>query len=548
VPRPARVPKTLGELRDAWFEARQDQVDVCERSWRPPDAEDRLSQATVDDQRGVFRNHITPIWSDDTDYRKKELADIKALITDVREGATANPAARIQGGDGPAHTVSIILVLLFDWAKEQGARWLIHNPTVGLKIRRMIPSPPRRDRWLPTDELRAIWQSAAQEPYPAGPLCLLQLLLFQRPGELRNMEAEEIDEKEKLLTVRGWHDPEKEGEISKTKLTEAEVASLRKARKSRHRTKTRRDYVVPLAPLALEILGGFPRVGKYVFTYADDGSRPASKTMADSWKKRIHARAETILGRPITPWNFHDSRRTASTTMSEELDLPPDIAEFNLQHAAKLSGEAGERVTLSSSEVIYNHDKRLKKKWTGALAWENHLRNIIPTPMLPADFKTLRPAETRFRMLPWDRALAKRLFVEGAGKVSVKDIHRTEQLKGYTYGTLLCVIREITPTKAHTTTPEKREKAVALWDTGMPVKAIGRDLKMNTTVILNAVRALRPPGAQRVTLSAKRNAKLNALVDAGKMPGEISALLGVPEATVYRLTRARRLKLRDERK
>ena len=124
------------------------------------------------------------------------------------------------------------------------------------------------------------------------------------------------------------------------------------------RTKNKLAHVVPLSPLASEILATVkPVEGDFMFTTT--GRSPVS-----GWSK-LKARIDERAG--IRPWRLHDLRRTAATGMAE-IGIPPHIVEAALNHVSGAkSGVAG----------TYNRAAYTNEKKAALERWAAHIVGLI---------------------------------------------------------------------------------------------------------------------------------------------------------------------------
>uniref|UniRef100_E6QQN8 Putative Phage integrase n=1 Tax=mine drainage metagenome TaxID=410659 RepID=E6QQN8_9ZZZZ len=140
--------------------------------------------------------------------------------------------------------------------------------------------------------------------YPSSPLVraalLLQVMLFVRPGELRQAEWTEIDCKSKV-----WKIP-------------AEKMKMRVA------------HTVQLAAQAIGILEDLRPLtghGKWVFPSHRSTERPMSENAVTVALRSMGYDGETVTG--------HGFRATARTLLVEELRFSPDVVEMQLAHAVR---------------------------------------------------------------------------------------------------------------------------------------------------------------------------------------------------------------------
>ena len=111
------------------------------------------------------------------------------------------------------------------------------------------------------------------------------------------------------------------------------------------RTKNHRTHVVPLPPLARDILAAVPRIESaagYLFTLS--GARPVTsfsgaKAQLDAAMLTV-AREDDPASAVVPRWTLHDLRRTAATGMAE-LGIAPHIVEACLNHVSGAQGRRG---------------------------------------------------------------------------------------------------------------------------------------------------------------------------------------------------------------
>lgn len=172
----------------------------------------------------------------------------------------------------------------------------------------------------------------------------------------------------KLLLLTG----QREKEV--TEIQDRELIDLDGAHPRWHipgtRTKNGKDQVLPLTPMAVEILRGLPRVKGCPYLFTTTGSTPFSGFT--NFKKRIDrelaalTKAEpTRFGNHFTePWVFHDLRRTFKTGLAE-LRIAGDVRDALLNHSQQ------------GVDAHYNHAEYEEAKRAAMMVWEQHLREQI---------------------------------------------------------------------------------------------------------------------------------------------------------------------------
>jgi integrase len=165
---------------------------------------------------------------------------------------------------------------LFRWAVTTG---LIDSSPV---IPGMAVAPEvQRDRVLTVDEMRRIWDAAAEMAYPWGPYLQVLMLTCLRRGEVANLRWDAVDFDDRVIT-----------------LSPAE-------------TKNRRQFRAPMTDLMVDILkpvhGESSTISPWIFT--TNGNVPI--------------RPGTVLKRKIdelsgvSGWRIHDLRRSGATRLAE---------------------------------------------------------------------------------------------------------------------------------------------------------------------------------------------------------------------------------------
>lgn len=213
---------------------------------------------------------------------------------------------------------------LFAWCLDRGV--IDHNPVAGLK-------PPAkevfRDRVLTDTELVAIWQTAEAEGFPFGPFVQLLTLTGQRRGEVAEMAWSEID-----LANAIWTIP---------------------ARRAKNGT----QHVVPLSPLAMEILSRVPRFVRSDLVLTTTG------TTAISGFSRFKLRLDEAVG--ASDWRVHDLRRTVATNMAM-MGVQPHVIEAVLNHRSGI---------VSGVAAVYNRHTYAQEKREALTRWSDRVADLV---------------------------------------------------------------------------------------------------------------------------------------------------------------------------
>jgi integrase len=230
----------------------------------------------------MLQDYVLPLWGPRpiTEIRR---SDVTALLDAVEEKRSAALAD---------HVLAVIRKM-FNWHAARDERFL--SPLVRGMARTSLTARAR-DRVLNDEEIRALWTTLEQTPYPFGPFVQLLLLTAQRRDEVAQMRWSEVD-------GDVWVIP-------------------------RERYKNGKANAVPLSGPVQRLLGSIPRASEYVFTTT--GRSPIS-----GFSK---AKAAMDKASGVTGWRLHDLRRTARSLMSRA-GVSSDIAERVLGHV--IPGVAG---------------------------------------------------------------------------------------------------------------------------------------------------------------------------------------------------------------
>lgn len=299
----------------------------------------------IEETRRNFRNHVLPRWAgrDIKTITRRDVIELLDAIMDEGGLGAGNGGKRKRGGPIAANRTLAAITALFNWALSRD----IIQATPATRVRKP-GEETRRERVLTADELRAIWPQTEALGFPVGSFFQFAMLVGQRREEVAAMRWADLD-----LNERAWTIPAQS-------------------------TKSGRGHVVPLAPIAIDILSKLPRLGPYVFTVT--GERPISGYSAA--KRRLDkairaARAEGGLG-DIAGWAIHDIRRTVATEMGR-LGVPRLVVGRVLNHSDR------------SVTGIYDRHAYGPEKRHALEAWAQCLGNLVQPP--GANVVPLRQAE-----------------------------------------------------------------------------------------------------------------------------------------------------------
>lgn len=214
---------------------------------------------------------------------------------------------------------------LMNWCIDRGI--IETSPVAALK-------PPTkevaRERVLTDIELAACWDAATDEGFPFKQFVQLLILTGQRRGEVSGMRRSELD-----LDNGIWTLPAK-------------------------RTKNASSHIVPLAPLAIDILKSVPRFLDSDLVFTTNGKTPISGF------GRLKERLDVTVGLDAEDWRFHDLRRTMATNMAM-MRIQPHIIEAILNHKTGI---------VSGVAAVYNRHAYVDEKREALKPWAEKVEEM----------------------------------------------------------------------------------------------------------------------------------------------------------------------------
>jgi integrase len=259
----------------------------------------RRAPRYIEETRRNFDKHVLPRWRgrDFKAIRRHDVIELLDAIIDENKPVAAN------------RTLAAIRKL-FNWALQRG---IIEATPIALV--EMPGAEHKRERTLSANEIRAIWAAAGALGYPFGLFFRMALATGQRREEVAGMRWADIDESERIWTLPS------------------------------EMTKAARAHVVPLSPLALEILAEAKEMANQLFAKPENakvpayifttrGDRPISGySKAKARLDRVVAAARSEAGlTDLEPWTIHDLRRTVGTGLGK-LGVSRFIISRVLNHA-----------------------------------------------------------------------------------------------------------------------------------------------------------------------------------------------------------------------
>ena len=300
----------------------------------------KRQKASWKNDEGYLRANARPAWGQ-RNAASITSQDAARLLFDVVDVAPVS-----------ANRLRSVLVKLFGWACESAL--LSGNPMLGVK-------KPHREgkgktRTLNDQEIRVLWHALEKAEAAPGIVAALKclLLLGQRPGEVAGMAVSELHHLNNDRTAH-WELPPS-------------------------RMKARRAHVVPLPPLAREIVAvevarqrdANPE-SKPVFVFASkfaERARLARHSLSQALSRTIEELdesgddADAVANLKVDRPTPHDLRRTLATGLAR-LGIPRDDRLAVLAHSY---GDVHE---------VYDRYERLPQKRAALEIWERHLRKVI---------------------------------------------------------------------------------------------------------------------------------------------------------------------------
>lgn len=282
--------------------------------------------------RNSYRLTLRSKWFSDWESRP---------LTEITRSDMLSLLAKAQKHGG--YTANRLLSLtrkMMNWAQSQDL--IPVSPAAGIN---RPAEEISRERVLHERELFHLWRAFDASPVFSKPLKLL-LVTAQRRDEVAAMETNELENLDGAAPV--W-------------------------RIQKHRTKNGRAHLVPLSPLAVELIGTLPTQAGLMFTTT--GETPISgfskaKDNANAYLAEQHATAPdpaivSLLAKESV-WRIHDFRRTAATCMAE-LGASRDVVEAILNH------KSGARAGVAG---IYNRSELLDERRIALEIWSKYLQRV----------------------------------------------------------------------------------------------------------------------------------------------------------------------------
>lgn len=241
-------------------------------------------------------------------------------ISDVSQGKVIKAIENYTASPSSQNYAFTTFKVFFNWAMRR--QYITLNPLAALK--RPHKSKPR-ERVLSDDELKTLLTHTRENRDRFNDIVTLLVLTGQRKSEIAQLKWSEIDD-DKLVFP-----PE--------------------------RTKNKREHVVPLGDMALELFQSIDGGETYVF------GTPVSDVPFSGWSR---AQRRLLIETGIAQFTLHDLRRTFST-IHARIGTPIHVTEKLLNHS---SG------TISGVAAVYNRHSYLSEMQTAASTYEKKLKEI----------------------------------------------------------------------------------------------------------------------------------------------------------------------------
>jgi integrase len=290
---PEKPGATISDIDVRFFEA-------CWLGRHKPKVKRRKKAKTIDGEQSFFDRYVKPELGDRLlqEVNRQTVQNLVDRVTDNRNDAAARGSKKI------LHSIYEFAI----W-KEEAQR----NPCTYVSY----PEAETRTVVLTDDQIRMVWRAFTPPiKVPRAPVSaaiayaiLLALVLAQRIGEILQMKVSQID-----FASCFWAIP-------------------------KEATKNGRAHIVPLSPLAMELIENALQVRKNPDSDAVfQGHRNTRISVRRHAATRAFARMKHALSWPDI--RIHDGRRTAATNMAKPpLSVPTLIISKVLNHSSDTGGQ-----------------------------------------------------------------------------------------------------------------------------------------------------------------------------------------------------------------
>ncbi|UIJ72355.1 site-specific integrase [Aurantimonas sp. HBX-1] len=289
-------------------------------------------QSTLKSERYYFDRHVLPRLG------KEKLSD----LTRARVQALVNAVAD-EHAPSTARQCKVVLHGIYSFGIWQEI--VVLNPCQFVTV----PQFQTRERVLTDGELGVLWRAlrdvqkadGVYVSHSVSVAILLAAVTLQRRAEITGMRRSEIDREARLWIIPG------------------------------KRTKNHRTHIVPLSPLAIELIDEAEALAggsQYVFPSPRKTDEPIGPSALSHAFRRVTAKAGLVGIRP------HDLRRTGATALtSERLSVSRFLVSRVLNHAS----DTGDTASVTG---IYDRNSYLPEKRRALEAWAGELNRITSCP------------------------------------------------------------------------------------------------------------------------------------------------------------------------
>jgi integrase len=290
-----------------------------------------------DDDATILKDGLSDRWQQ-RDVGSITSDEVYRTIDEAKRRGIPGLPCRTKGlSNARGRTMARTLSKFFAWCLQH--RLITASPSVGVFV---PPAPASRERVLTEPEIVRFWKATHSMNEPLVAMLKLLLLTGCRLREVAGMRRSELSQDD-TWTIPG------------------------------SRTKNGREHVVPLSPLARDIIAKVKVIAGPGFVFTTIGTTPVSgfSKMKLQLDQLIATDAEKD-GIEIQPWRLHDLRRTCATMMAESpprgLGIAPHVVEAVLNHIS------GHKVGVAG---IYNKAEYLPEKRVALDRWAVMVEELV---------------------------------------------------------------------------------------------------------------------------------------------------------------------------
>jgi integrase len=266
--------------------------------------------------------------------------DVYRIVDETKRRGIPGLPCRTEGiSNSRGRAMARTLSKLFGWALQH--RKITASPSIGVFV---PPSGKARERVLTDVEIAYFWGACDKLNEPFGAMLKLLLLTGARLREVAGMRRAELSEDRVFWTIPAT------------------------------RTKNKKEHVIPLPPLARDILAKVKQIkGQPGYIFSTTGRSPVAGFSKTKQKlDELMTEAAEKDGFEIARWRQHDLRRSCATLMAESppngLGIAPHIVEACLNHIS------GHKVGVAG---VYNRAQYLSEKVVAFQRWATFVEGMV---------------------------------------------------------------------------------------------------------------------------------------------------------------------------